>query len=723
MSVDLFVPCGRGLEYLLVDELHSLGAERASASLSGARVEGDLRFAQQVAMESRLASRVLWPLIDFDCPDEDALYAAVHAIDWSLHLDTATRFAVSAQVSGSAISHGQYAALRVKDALVDRLRSDTGERPSVDVGNPGLRLDLVLRKDRAVLSVDLAGPLHRRGWRQEQGDAPLKETLACAVLARAGWTREALSAADAAGQRLALLDPMCGSGTLLIEGALLAADCAPGWLRHGSELPTRWKGFDAGHWQALLDAARARDARASLQPCIHGRDRDPRMVAQTRANAERAGVLAAFDLRTDEIDHLQRPCAGPGVLVCNPPYDQRLAADDELYRRLGDVLRRALPDWRGAVLCGNLAQAHATGLKARKCYPIRNGALECQLLVCDAFDRPPVRNAEPRALTAGAQMLANRLRKTLKHSARWRQRQAVTCFRAYDADLPEYAAAIDVYEEDGGAARTFLHVQEYAPPASVPEADARRRLGELLAAASVVFELPREQIALKTRVRGKGGSKYGPMDSRSESFLVREGAVRLEVNLFDHLDTGLFLDHRPLRLRIGEEARGLRFLNLFCYTGAASVHAAMGGAASTTSVDSSPTYLEWAARNMAINGQTGPAHRYVRADAMAWLRSATEQYDLVFCDPPTFSNSKDREDFDLQKQHVDLLAALVRRLAPGGLLLFSNNFRRFKPDLDGIGRFAEIEEITRTTIDPDFLRNPRIHRAWLLHRSRDGVKA
>lgn len=714
-----FVPCGRGLEYLLADELLALGAERATAAQSGVNAEGDATSLLRVVLWSRLASRALWPLISFDCTSEDDLYAAVHGIDWREHLDPEDTLAVAAHLAGTGITHERYAVQRVKDAIVDRLRFDTGMRPSVDVEHPGLRLDLVVRKGRAVLSVDLAGPLHRRGWRQGQGDAPLKENLACAVLARAGWTREALAAAAAAGAPLALLDPMCGSGSLLIEGALIAADVAPGLLRHGDEAPTRWRGFDRALWQQLFEEAKARDRRAELPALFFGIDLDARIVQQARRNAEAAGVFEAIDFSAGDIGALQRPCEGPGVVVCNPPYDARLAADEALYASLGSALQRAVPDWRGAILCGSEALAHATRLRARKRYAISNGALECTLLACDTFAPPPARTeGEVRPMSEGARMVANRLKKTLKHSARWREREGITCFRAYDADLPEYAAAVDVYQEDGGEARSFLHVQEYAPPASVAEHDARRRFGELLAALREVFEVPRERIAIKTRTRGKGGSKYGLMDERQEAFIVREGKVRLEVDLFGHLDTGLFLDHRPLRLRIAEEARGLRFLNLFCYTGAATVHAAVGGAASTMSVDLSSTYLEWAARNMAINGQVGPQHRYAKADAMAWLRAEKGEYDLIFCDPPTFSNSKDKDDFDLQKHHVDLLGAAMRRLAPGGLLLFSNNFRRFKPDLETLAKFAEVEEITPATIDPDFERNPRIHRAWLLHRGR-----
>src|SRR5690606_29591499 len=305
------------------------------------------------------------------------------------------------------------------------------------------------------------------------------------------------------------------------------------------------------------------------------------------------------------------------------------------------------------------------------------------------------------------------LRKTLKASKTWRTREGVDCFRAYDADIPEYAAAIDVYTEHASGTR-WLHVQEYAAPAEIPEAVTRKRFGELLSGAADALEVPRERIAVKTRAKGKGGSKYGHFAHRGEFITVREGEARLRVNLFDYLDTGLFLDHRPLRLDIAAQARGKRFLNLFCYTGAATVQAAVGGAAQTTSVDLSATYLDWLADNLRENGIGGTRHRITQADAMAWLRADRGQYDLVFCDPPTFSNSARAGDFDVQRSHVELLRLAVARLAPGGVLYFSNNYRRFRLDADAVSAFAAVEDISAATIPPDFARNPRIHRAWRL---------
>ena len=705
-----FVACAKGLEYLLADELVVLGATRATAATAGVNVEAPASLPYRAMLFSRLASRVLWPLAEFDCENEQDLYQGVHALDWAEHLAPEGSLAVDAHVSGPVLTHERYAAQRVKDAVVDRLRARFGVRPSVDTEAPDLRLNFVLRKGRGFLSVDLGGgALHKRGWRQSQGDAPLKENLAAAVLLRGQWPR---LHAEGGG----LLDPMCGSGTLLIEGALMAADEAPGLLRWRGVAPSRWLGFDAAAWQALEAEARERATagRASLKPVFFGADSDPKALHSALANADRAGLadLIRFDRRP--VSALAAPPMPRGLVVCNPPYDQRLAADANLYRELGASLQAQVPEWRAALLCGNEDLARATGLRASKTYTVFNGALECSLLVCDPL-RPPERAPRPaQALSAGATMVANRLRKNLRHLKSWRQRNGIDCFRAYDADLPEYAAAIDVYQEDAGERRLFLHVQEYAAPESIPEADSKRRFGELLAALHEVFELPREQVQVKTRARGRGGSKYGRMDQSGNFFTVSEGAVRLQVNLQDYLDTGLFLDHRPLRLRIGREARGKRFLNLFCYTGAATVHAVVGGAVASTSVDLSATYLDWAGRNLALNERHGSAHRLVQADAMAWLERDRGLYDLVFCDPPTFSNSARAEDFDTQRDHVRLLQAAMARLAPDGLLLFSNNFRRFKLDEAALAPFARVREISRDTIDVDFERNPRIHRAWEL---------
>mgnify|MGYP001810030914 FL=1 len=705
-----FATCPKGLEYLLVDELKALGADGVREALAGVYFEGPIGIAYRACLWSRLASRILLPIADFACADEEALYSGVQSIDWSTHLRADGTLAVDASLVQSQLKHARYAEQKTKDAVVDQFRQASGQRPSVDTEQPDLRINLFVKRDRATVSIDLSGDaLHRRGWRLEQGAAPIKENLACAVLIRAGWPQRM--------QDQALFDPLCGSGTLLIEGARMAADIAPGLERDYYGF-FGWLGFDAPLWQALLDEARerARIGRESLSLRFFGSDADRRVIEAARANASVAGVSAFVRFEVRALEDIAEAPAPKGLVVSNPPYDARLAADPGLYRALGALLRGPCRDWAAGFIVADEAPGQAIGLRAEKRYALYNGAIACALLrFAPVAEQPERAPAQPKELTAGAEMVANRLRKNLKKLAPWLKREGVSCYRAYDADLPEYSAAIDVYAaadsaptEDRGL---WLHVQEYQAPRDIPEETTRRRLSELLQAAMAVFELPRARIALKTRAPQTRTSRYQKQDLRGHWLPVEEDGLKLQVNLFDYLDTGLFLDHRPARRLIRQQARGKRVLNLFCYTGVASVHAAAGGAASTTSVDLSATYLEWAARNLGMNGFTGERHRLIQADVLAWLAQNRERFELIFCDPPTFSNSARAADFDMQRDHARLIRLCMDRLAPGGQLLFSNNFRRFRMD-EGIEADFQVEEIGAASVPPDFARDPKIHRAF-----------
>jgi len=708
-----FATCPKGMEYLLRDELTALGAPEAREALAGVHFSGTLAIAYRACLWSRLASRVLLPLAEFDAATDDALYAGVQAIDWSRHLAAHATLAVDAHTAQSKLTHSQFIAQRVKDAVVDQFRQQGGTRPGVDTDEPDVRLNLHLKRDRATLSLDLAGsPLHRRGWRELQGEAPLKENLAAAILLRARWL-------EVYAQGGALVDPMCGSGTLLIEAALMAADVAPGWRRDYYGF-LGWQQHDIALWRGLLDEARVRAEAGlkALRACFFGSDLDPRMVQTAKRNAQEAGVAGFLSLERRDVAHLAPPAGVVrGLVVTNPPYGERLgerAAMPALYRQLGERLRTQFPGWRAAVLVGDAELGRALGLAAEKKYALYNGALETPLLTFEirAHDAAP---RELKPLSDGARMLKNRLEKQLRHLRKRLAREGIACFRAYDQDLPEYAAAIDVYAKQGG--EPWLHVQEYRAPATVPPETARLRLREIARVAGEVFGVPRERIAIKTRERGKGGSKYGQFDQRGEFVAVDEGGLSFLVNLTDYLDTGLFLDHRQVRARLRELAAGKRFLNLFAYTATASVYAAAGGAKDTTSVDLSATYLDWASKNLALNGFTGERHRLVQADALAFLRQDRGHYGLIYVDPPTFSNSKRAEDFDVQRDHVALLDACGERLVNDGVIVFSNNFRRFKLDADALAERFAIEDWSGPSIPFDFARHADIHGCWLLrHR-------
>ena len=710
---DFFATCPKGLEYLLVDELQALGASEVHEALAGAHFRGELDAGYRACLWSRLASRILMPVAEFAVEDGDALYAGALDIDWSQHLDVDASFAVDAVGASKGITHSQYAALRVKDAIVDQFRNKSGERPNVDTERPALRVNLVLRRGRAIVSIDLSGaPLHQRGYRQGAGQAPLKENLAAAMLLRAGWP-----AVYAAGG--GLVDPLCGSGTLLIEAALMAADVAPGLRREYFGL-TGWRGHDAALWKTLHDGAQTRASAGlqALRPAFFGFDQDPAVINEAKRNAQFAHLSGFIHLGRQSLEHLHRPheLDQPGLVICNPPYGERMGANSgvvTLYRLLGEKLKTEFPHWRASVITSDEELGRAINLRADKKYRLYNGALECVLL---NFDMTP-RSEEsyvPKPLSDGAQMLKNRIKKNFKHLRKRAEREGIECWRVYDADLPEYAAAVDIYRAHPEG-EVHLHIQEYQAPASIDENLARTRLREVGRVASEALSVPRERIALKTRKRGKGGEKYGRMDERGEFLEVVEGGLKFFVNLRDYLDTGLFLDHRPLRARVREMSRGKRFLNLFCYTGSVSVYAAAGDATETTSVDLSQTYLDWAQQNLALNGFREPQHKLVWADTMSYLQSHSAMHDLIFVDPPTFSNSKRADDFDVQRDHVRLLTMCGERLFPDGTILFSNNFRRFKLDEAALSGFV-IRDISAATIPFDFERNARIHRCWELSK-------
>jgi 23S rRNA (guanine2445-N2)-methyltransferase / 23S rRNA (guanine2069-N7)-methyltransferase len=405
----------------------------------------------------------------------------------------------------------------------------------------------------------------------------------------------------------------------------------------------------------------------------------------------------------------------PGLVIVNPPYGERLGTPTELvhlYTVLGERLRHEFAGWHAAVFTADAPLGKRLGLRARRKYEMFNGALPCTLLLFDiptAAAQASVAAPVRPALSEGAAMFANRLRKNLRHWSKWAKREGIECYRVYDADLPDYACAIDVYGDQ-------VNVQEYQAPKTIDPDKARLRRDEVLVVVPEVFGIPPKQVHYRLRQRQRGKEQYQKLGARSSFHEVREGPVRCLVNLAEYLDTGLFLDHRLTRQLVGRLANGRRVLNLFCYTGTATLHAALGGAVSTTSVDMSQRYLDWAAENLALNGLDTKRHRLIRTDVLAWLEKERGEYDLIFLDPPTFSNSKRMEDdFDVLRDHVELITVTMARLAPGGILIFSNNHQRFKLDAAGLSERLgplDIEDLTKATLPEDFARSPRIHRCY-----------
>jgi len=717
VSTAWIATCPKGMESLLVDELTALGSEAVKPTVAAVHFEGTLEIAYQACLWSRIANRILLPLHRFKLQSADDLYQRCNEIAWEQHLTADQSVAVDFVGTSQHVTNSLYGSQRVKDALVDRIRTLMGSRPSVDTREPDIRIQARLHRGQVTVSLDISGEsLHRRGYRTGQGSAPLKENLAAALLLRAAWPQWV----ERGG---ALLDPMCGSGTLLIEAAMMAADIAPGIARqrHGF---SAWLQHDETLWESLVTQAEERKNAGleALDLDIRGYDANPRILEVARKNIESAGLDEHIRVAHKPLDQFGKPTADTGLLITNPPYGARLGELEgliPLYQKLGAVLQKNFSGWRAAVFTGNLDLARQIDLSPSKQYSLFNGAIDCKLLVFDKMQSKSQQIAERlsrpapvKPLDEDAQMLLNRLRKNAKRLSGWLKKSQVSCYRLYDADIPEFAAAIDIYDQS-------IHVQEYAAPSSVSENIARQRFGSIKQAVKAYAQNNQGKVYYKERRRQQGDAQYQRLEQATgDAFEVQEGRASFEVNLADYLDTGLFLDHRPVRKMVAQMARGKSLLNLFCYTATVTVQAALAGAERSLSIDMSNTYLDWAQRNYQRNGLDTAVHQLVRADCLQWLDSETQSqtYDVIFLDPPTFSNSKKMETvLDIQRDHPQLIRQAMAKLAPEGTLIFSNNFRRFKMD-ELIARQFDCENITAQTLDPDFQRNQRIHNVWSITR-------
>lgn len=730
-------------------------------SSGGVYLEGSLEDAYRVCLWSSLAGRVLGELATDIAADRDALYRAAAAVPFEEYFDVDRTFAVFGHSAHREFRDSRLAFLVIKDAIADRFRERLGRRPSVDTERPEVRINLHLTDSRMRLYVDFSGEsLHRRGYRRVATAAPLRENTAAAVLARTGWDAALSAWRRGEGAQPFLADPMCGSGTIAIEAARQAVDMAPGADRaeFGFE---RLRGYDDAAWRRLREEAAERLERGRARWTAGGgriwaSDADPEAVTATKANAEAAGVADILTIEQADFARLRRGAilgelnrgfdpeiAAGCFIVTNPPYGHRLGGGEEtrVHERLGRWLAERFTGFRAAVLADSKEQAREIGLRADRLYSLYNGNLSVVLAVLsldqsNRFREPGNRgaaggtrgatggrptsagraSATSEDATRGVESIINRLRKNRRSLKRFLEREAVSCYRIYDADIPQYAAAVDVYVDRDQQTRAV--VQEYAPPATVDEAAAAARFAEIIQAVQAFLEIGPQAVFTRERRRQRGTEQYRPRSTGgSVTAIVEEDGLLFEVNFTDYLDVGLFLDHRFVRRRIRERAEGARFLNLFAYTCAATVHAAAGGASRTVSVDTSNSYLEWGKRNLGLNGIVGPAHEIVRSDSLTFLRRGRDTYDLMLIDPPSFSNSKSRDaDLDVQRDHPELLRAALSRLAPGGSIFFSANLRSFSLS-DEVRQMAEVADLSEETLPPDFARSARRRHVYLLTKA------
>ena len=777
--IDLIATSTFGLEAVVARELAALGYESKTVQPGRMLFDGTEEAICQANIWLRAADRVLVRIGSFEATDFGQLFDGTCALPWEEWIPADAEFPVNGRSIKSQLSSVPACQKIVKKAIVERLKKAHGVELLEETG-PRVTIEVALLKDLVTLTVDTSGVgLHKRGYRTLAGRAPLKETLAAAMVMLSYWRPEKQ-----------LVDPFCGTGTIPIEAAMIGRNMAPGL--HRQFAAESWPRIPAELWQAAREQAH-RAARPSLPVRIIGYDIDEEALSLARYHAKQAGV--ADDVHFQQHDFADLTSKKDyGCVIGNPPYGQRMGEQEEvkeLYRAMPEVLRR-LKTWSHYILTSHPHFEELVGQKANRRRKLYNGRIECTYFqfhgpkpgtrladplkptpppvaaeveqaqpepvepiepqsreiqppepqtpepqtpapqatepqatepqpVEPPLERtPPTKPKRPIARPAfggllpessrQAEEFRNRLKKRAHHLRRLPTRQGITCFRLYERDMPEVPLIIDRYED-------YLHITEYERPHDRSAAEHADWLDLMVRTAGEVLGIPPENVFMKSRTRQRGKTQHERYASERRIVEVSEGGLKFRVNLSDYVDTGLFLDHRITRSMVRDAAGGKRFLNLFAYTGAFSVYAAAGGAVSTTSVDLSNTYLDWARENMALNGFDQPVHRFVRDDAMGFLEhhGEYEAYDLAVVDPPTFSNSKKTEHFwDVQRDHVKVLNRLLELMTPGGVIFFSTNFRRFKFAETAV-RAANIREISRQTVPPEF-RNQRIHRCWRIVR-------
>lgn len=705
---NFFAAAPKGFEYSLASELKEFGATDVKESVAGVYFTAPLELAYRITLWTRLASRIVLVIYKGACDSAEQLYNAAYCIDWPSHFSHKKTFSIDFHGTGGFINNTQFGALKIKDAVVDRFRDDGTPRPDVERVNPDFKIDAHYRNGQLTISMNFSGAsLHQRGYRSTTGEAPLKENLAANMLVRSGWQANPIT----------VLDPFCGSGTVLIEAALMAADIAPGLKREkfGFE---NWQSHNKAMWQVIFDEAQARatlgKTRCKLK--FYGSDIEPHLISIAKRNAENAGVAELIEFSvSDALD--VTPPVSEGFLISNPPYGERLGNVTELlqlYYQLGDKFKKEFGGWKIAMLCSDVELISSLKLKADKQMKMFNGALECAFniytLHANSTRRDVPELPEGVDIIDIAPAFANRIKKNVKQFEKWAKKERIDSYRLYDADLPEYNVAIDRYVD-------YVVIQEYSAPATIPEAVTKRRISDVLLALPSALGIHPDRITLKTRERQKGANQYQKIDERKVEVITEEYGAKFKLNLTGYLDTGLFLDHRVTRKLVGDKSKGKNVLNLFAYTGSASVHAAIGGAKSVTTIDMSNTYISWAKENFALNGLSGKQYDFIQADCLQWIKENIHQkFDLIFIDPPTFSNSKRMEDsWDVQRDHAEMLGGLIKLLSPNGELIFSNNKRKFKMDIEALNQAGiDVTNIDHLCLPLDYKRNPHIHNVWLL---------
>ena len=693
-----------GIENLLVDELTDIGATVTKQTVGSVRFDADTTLAQKVCLMSRFATRVLMLIEEKEgVNNKESLYNFARSQPWQEWFGPTQTFAVDFNGTNDSLKNTQFSGLVIKDAIVDYFNDLFEQRPNVDKQDANVRVVARLSRQGVAIYIDYSGPrLSERGYREGQGKAPIKEHLAAALIKRSGWLDNV---------QQPLFDPCCGAGTILIEAAGMARNEAPGLFREGFAFE-RLPSFRIAKYKELKEQLTAQITDPKLW--LIGHDNDANVLSKAVDNARRADLGDVIKFKQSDATKLTSVAKLPGVVISNLPYGERIGSMAELvslHSALGTGFKKHFNNWKLALLGMDESLFKLLKLVKLKRYKFKNGPLDVVLNLYQLDDKQVSQTTEdkPALNFEGSMSFANRVKKNKQGLKNWLKQNDVQAYRVYDADIPEYNVAVDIY---GDSAVIF----EYAAPKEIDDVTAHKRLQDVISLTSQQLNIAPGNIAVKVRKKQKGEEQYTPMAKQNRTQVVEEFGAKFKVNLFDYLDTGLFLDHRLARRYIQENAKDKRFLNLFAYTGTASVHAALGGAKAITTVDLSKTYLKWGQDNFDLNNISNTRYRFEQADCLKWLEHATSQYDLIFLDPPTFSNSKRMKDaFDVQNDHIKLLTWVKKILSPSGTLIFSNNMRGFTMDEVGlIGLGLKAVNISEQTISPDFKRNKKIHNSWLI---------
>ena len=706
-----FVSCAKGIELLLKDELDILGIS-SQEKLVGVEFEGSIEDAYKVCIYSYLASQVMLKVATDKVTNQQDLYNFISSINWMNYFDVDKTFKIIISGKHYDFNNTMFVSQKTKDAIVDQFRNVTNQRPNIDTENSDNVIKLHLHKQfiNVFLCLNIDS-LHKRSYRQFQGQAPLKESLAAAILIKAGWLEELKK------QQPILIDPMCGSGTILIEAALMAKNIAPVLLNKEFKIFNS-KFHDKELWHSLLQIAKG--SQKATNAIIQGYDIDNNVLDKAQRNIYQAGVEDIVTIKRQDIRDLENEFESTGLIVTNPPYGERLYGDqlDELldiFNGFGDRLSQDFYAWKVAILTSFTESIKEMQLRTAKRNKFYNGAIETILYQFEINEHAKfkhenqleknIRLAEASAQKSNEHIdFANKLKKNIKSLKPWLKQAAINYYRLYDADIPTFAVAVDVYGE-------HVFLQEYRADATIDQNIAKQRFYQAIYQIHKTLDIKYENIHTRVRQRQKGKEQYQKENDKNKFHIISEFGAKFYVNFDDYLDTGIFLDHRKIRQLVAKAAKNKTLLNLFSYTCTASVHAALKGA-KTTSVDMSNTYLDWGKNNFTLNNIDAKKHNFIQADCISWLKTNKDKFEVIFLDPPTFSNSKRMDDiFDIQRDHELLINLAIDSLKKDGVLYFSNNYRRFKMSPQILEKF-NCENIDKICLSRDFLSNKNIHNCW-----------